>query len=320
MAQGLRGSAAQFAQSALEGFLREDYPLFFVHAATASEQIGKAVLAATHPTLIVDPRSTESLLYAAGAAARPPRLRTIAFREVLDRLFRVAPAMTEFRDEVTILADVRNGVVHLGQEGEGAVARRVLVPLIRFADACLARLREEPEAFWPWSLLDQRRHWLSEYEEKDKVRLQEQIAAARLRFEERFGAFPNADREAMAEILIEGADVYGEETQRVSCPACSSWAVLHGALAVEGAPEYSREGGSSPSPTTASSRLTPSGVRRVALNWPGSPMCLRRASVTTTGSNSQTASWRHTSTSQRRPGGSKPHRGGPSEPPRLSNH
>jgi hypothetical protein len=239
----LRASAARFGQSALEGFLREDYPLFFLHGATASEQIGKAVLAATNPTLIVDPRSAESLLYAAGAVARPPRVRTISVTDVLDRLVRMAPSLSEFRDHVTLLAEVRNGVIHVGQDVEAAVARRVLVPFIRFADACVARLGEEPESFWPESLLGQRRHWLSESEESEKLRLQEQIAAARLRFEERFGSFPEAEREAIAELLIEGADVYGEEAQRVLCPACSSWAVLHGTITVEGEPEYDREGG-----------------------------------------------------------------------------
>src|SRR5436190_8615155 len=167
--QGLHPSAMRFAESALEGFLSEDYQLFLVHAATAAEQIGKARLAAIHPTLIVDPKNVDSLLHAAGALSNAPQqIRTISFRETVDRLIRIEPEMAEFRTRIGLLADIRNGVVHLGQLGEAVVARSVLVPFLRFTDACVVGIGSEPEQLWPADLLQQRNTSLTESDESDK--------------------------------------------------------------------------------------------------------------------------------------------------------
>lgn len=61
----LSDSSAKFAQSALKA-QHDDRPVFLLHAATALEQLAKAVLARRHPSLIVTSNDFESLLHACG--------------------------------------------------------------------------------------------------------------------------------------------------------------------------------------------------------------------------------------------------------------
>jgi hypothetical protein len=100
----MRTSAERFGGSALEDFLREDFEFFFVHAATAAELIGKERLTRIHPSLIVDPRRVDSLLAVTGATSISTfAIRTIGFRDMLDRLEKISPTMSDFRESLTLL-------------------------------------------------------------------------------------------------------------------------------------------------------------------------------------------------------------------------
>jgi len=239
----MRSSAARFGRLAFEDFLRNDFEFFFVHAATAAEVIGKERLARIHPSLIVDTKKVDSLLAAVGATSIGSlTIRTIGFREMLERLEKITPTMSDYREPLSLLVDVRNGVVHLGHAAELAIARRTLAPFIRFVDSCLEIMEADPEQFWPSTLLDQRSAWLTESEESDRLRVQEAIAAAALRFRTRFGSLDTDTRDLVTETVAENRET-GQGFQSVACPACGSSAELEGTVAVEIEADYTDDYG-----------------------------------------------------------------------------
>jgi hypothetical protein len=132
--------------------------------------------------------------------------------------------------------------VHLGHTTEQAVARRTLAPFIRFVDSCLETMGATPAEFWPRDLLEQRDTWLTESEESDRLRVQEAIAAAALRFRGRFGSMDDADREVITEALAENRDT-GQGFESAGCPACGSWVELEGSVAVEVEADYTDDEG-----------------------------------------------------------------------------
>src|SRR5689334_20570497 len=101
MREPLQRMGTRFAQDALRAAAGGDAAMFYVAAATATEHLAKAVLCATHQSLIVDQRDLEGLLHAAGAASAAKRpvedTRTVGVREALDRVERLYPPFARHR-------------------------------------------------------------------------------------------------------------------------------------------------------------------------------------------------------------------------------
>ncbi len=136
---GLLRSSSAFARSAIAAYVDESWDVFYLHLATAVEQLVKSALAQVHPSFIADTTgSFDSLLHLCGMGdrARTPdfvsAVRTISVTEALKRVGRVVDGYQEPGTLVYVLLDTRNEIVHAGhdtrQEGEavlGDVARYV---------------------------------------------------------------------------------------------------------------------------------------------------------------------------------------------------
>src|SRR5260370_11178835 len=109
--------SADAAQRAIRHYLAEEYDQFLIHAGHCFELVGKARLAAIHPSLIVD-RDFDSFLHVCAAgkhAKRPPwNIKTITATEVLTRCIQLHPALNDFNVRLRLLADYRNSAIHLG--------------------------------------------------------------------------------------------------------------------------------------------------------------------------------------------------------------
>jgi hypothetical protein len=237
----LYSSAERFGRSALRAFLDEDWPIFLLHAATPLEQLTKAYLASLNQSLVAA-SDFDSLLHACGLgknAQRPSMLmRTITVTQALDRAGQVLPALKNLRSELTLLADVRNGVVHAGRV-QGSAAETILVPALKACDELLAAMNVERGQFWAdlTEVVDAR---LSESAKAAEIRATEAIASARREFDNRYAAMEPEMRKAVLKVVREGYQREGFEHDFVDCPSCGEPALARGTVDVDWEPDFDR--------------------------------------------------------------------------------
>jgi hypothetical protein len=241
LSAALATSASRFAQSGLRADLDRDDAVCLLHIATALEQLAKAFLASLHGSLIAAPKDFDSLLHVANHsrhARRPPsRMRTITMSEALVRAGQILPAIENLRPSLTLLSDIRNGIVHAGQL-EKDETPTVLVPFIAACDHLFAELPQpDRQTFWGEyeELVDVR---ISESSKADKVLVTEAITRARLEFEQRFSALDVATRRAVLSGIEKTYAPTRYEETLVGCPACDTPCLAHGSFDVDWEPEW----------------------------------------------------------------------------------
>lgn len=236
-------SAGQFGRSALEAFLASEWRKSMQDAGTTLEHVAKAHLASSHPSLIVDGRSFDALLHAAGLPhARVPldRVRTISAREAVTRCTQIMPSLAVLEKDLTLLIDVRNGVVHLGGQAEQA-SRDTLIPFLKACEALLSDIGEPSERVWgPYADMVKTR--ISDSAKEAEIRVADAMAAAKVLYESRFSDVEKSVRPAVIKAIEAGYTPQTYDEQLVDCPACSSAAFVSGSTDVQWEPDYEFDG------------------------------------------------------------------------------
>jgi len=181
VADQLIKSSSAFASSAVSAYCEESWDVFYLHLATALEQLLKAVLASTHPSLIADGRADfDSLLHLCGLGRRAKvpefwrAVRTISASEAVARVERLAEDYEQPTPRIALLLHVRNSLVHCGQLERGE-AQAVLGDVARFASQLLLRLDISHDKYWGEAaslVLEHMRRQLSALEASYARRLQ----------------------------------------------------------------------------------------------------------------------------------------------------
>jgi hypothetical protein len=229
----LVSSAAQFARNAVGAYLDEEYEVFLMHAATASEHLLKASLCGRSVALIAeatrsDDRHFRSLaallgleLPARGPVARQPEraaqsIRTIGAEEALRRVGAFMPRLTGARENEGLreLFAQRNGVVHLGEVAARSDAVRLRSPFVAACELLLADIGHEPRRFWGENHEIAAR-WAQQADDEAEQAVHDKLDAARRRYE--LGAGGIAPM-VMYEHLMRDHDPLTEAI--IDCPAC----------------------------------------------------------------------------------------------------
>src|SRR5229473_3586907 len=118
MQEKLKNRSLRAGQHAIRAYLNQENDQFLMQAAMCFELLGKARLAAIHPSLIID-RDFDSFLHVCAAgkhAKRPPwNIKTITATDVLTRCIQLHPALNDFSARLKLLVDYRNSAIHLGE-------------------------------------------------------------------------------------------------------------------------------------------------------------------------------------------------------------
>ncbi|QNA72001.1 hypothetical protein C8250_008890 [Streptomyces sp. So13.3] len=202
----------------------------------ATEHLLKAFLVRLHPTLIVDGKDFNSMLYATGHGAlrqvRGSQVKTIQLGEAYDRVQKILKGKIPPRPQVWPLADARNGVAHCGYHDRAEV-NVVFTNCIAVIDQLLVELAIEPDYWGDYKALHDK--LLGEGVEAARVRLEGKLARARRVFAERYGHINERDRElvltTVARVITPG--FIGEHSASAACPACSSRGSLMGHNSVD---------------------------------------------------------------------------------------
>ncbi|WP_328513574.1 hypothetical protein OHB25_25125 [Streptomyces mirabilis] len=150
----LLASAQRQMNRAMSAWCTSDNDMAVLHGGIGTEHLLKALLAARHPSLLVDGRDFNSLLHATGqstyAASPETKVKTIGALDAFKRAAALITMPVKERDLDPLLT-ARNGVAHLGAHDD-AVTHDALAIAVTVADAVLADLQENIPTFWgPWA-------------------------------------------------------------------------------------------------------------------------------------------------------------------------
>ncbi|MGW5048671.1 hypothetical protein [Streptomyces griseoluteus] len=150
----LLASAQRQMNRAMSAWCTSDNDMAVLHGGIGTEHLLKALLAARHPSLLVDGRDFNSLLHATGqstyAASPETKVKTIGALDAFKRVATLITMPVKERD-VDPLLTARNGVAHLGTHDD-AITHDALVIAVTLADAVLTDLQENIPTFWgPWA-------------------------------------------------------------------------------------------------------------------------------------------------------------------------
>jgi hypothetical protein len=227
-ADELYASAARFAQSALDAHHRRDHQRVALDAGTALEHLTKACLAKRSPALLAElktgPNNWPSLLLLCGyPEGKPRQLRTVGLREALDRVKTFVSSVEVTPEDLTLLINLRDGVVHVALDDE--VEERLLVAFAQQAKATLEDMKKSSESFWGDRRLDVVEALLADASDKVAHRVQVKLKNAEVAFDERYGELPVGLRSRVTSLTL-GCDSSREI--HIDCPACGCTGIASG--------------------------------------------------------------------------------------------
>jgi hypothetical protein len=235
--------SADAAQRAIRHYLAEEYDQFLIHAGHCFELVGKARLAAIHPSLIVD-RDFDSFLHVCAAgkhAKRPPwNIKTITATEVLTRCIQLHPALNDFSARLRLLADYRNSAIHLGEIIEEE-RKEIFHALI----ASTSHITDE--------MGTKRTDFFGEFAELVATHLDkslaevnrevaERLARAKTMFERRYSALDGTQMQVVVKSVEASYPVDKYERRLIDCPACGMQGLISGSYDVDWQVDYDRDG------------------------------------------------------------------------------
>jgi len=244
MKEQLVEKSADAAQRAIRHYLNKEYDQFFVQASVSFELLGKARLAAIHPSLIVD-KDFDSLLHACAAgkhSKRPPwNIKSITASEVLKRCTQLQPELKSYELRLMTLADYRSSVVHLGEVPEAEVTE-LLRAYLAAASAVAKWLGLKPvEMFGEFAEM------VSKQLDESLARVQrlvaEKLALAKDNFKQRFAGLDTDQLQALIKLTENRYPLTKYESDLLPCPGCGNLGMVSGSYDVDWEPEYDDRSG-----------------------------------------------------------------------------
>lgn len=234
-------SALDFARTALEAHHAENYRRVALEAGTALEHLAKAALARRSRALLAELKNDSSAamiawLLRVDGAKPPPRIRTIGLWEALTRV-RPLVSSTASYDDLRILVDMRDGVVHAAQDAE--IEARILTAFVQHAGALLADLGRQRADFWAEQLgvVDA---LLTDATDKVAHLVAYKLAAAEASYTHEYGSMaPSVAKIVRIARELSPSATLASDTALMRCPVCESNGIAVGDFEVEfGEPEW----------------------------------------------------------------------------------
>lgn len=225
-------SARAFALSALEAHHEAIHRRVALDAGTALEHLAKACLSKRSPALLAELKSessTHSVIRLLGieGADSPAGIRTIGPAEALRRIGLFVKSKAD-RTDLQTLTDMRNGVVHAGEDVE--VEERILAAFAQHADSLVEDLGRDREDFWAGQLavVDA---LLNDASDKIAHRVEVKRASATASFESRC---TNEGQTVMEMVRALSKSAVLTMDQRLhACPVCNSFGIAIGGHSVD---------------------------------------------------------------------------------------
>jgi hypothetical protein len=245
MKDKLLKQSADAAQRAIRHYLNKEYDQFFIQAGVSFELLGKARLAAIHPSLIID-RDFDSLLHACAAGKHSKRapwnVKSITATEVLKRCTQLQPELATFVPRLTLLAEYRNSTIHLGDVPETEVTQ-LLRAFLAGSCAIVTGLGLKPEEMFGEFTEIVSKQLDESLAEVQRV-VAEKLARAKDDFRLRYATLDSDQLKAVVKVIESGyaniREKYRDEL--VACPACGHLGITSGDYDVDWTADYDEDG------------------------------------------------------------------------------
>jgi hypothetical protein len=246
MKERLLKQGADAARRAIRHYLNGEHDQFFIQAGVSFELLGKARLAAIHPSLIID-KDFDSLLHACAAGKHSKRapwnVKTITATDVLQRSIQLQPELRTFEPRLKLLAEYRNSTIHLG-EVPMAEVKQLFRAYLACCSALAIGLELKPEKVFSeftGMVLKQLDESLAEVQRV----VSEKIARAKDDFRIRYSALDSDQLKALVNLIESRNQTNMEKYQDelVVCPACEHMGITSGDYDLDWDVDYDREGG-----------------------------------------------------------------------------
>lgn len=235
--------SADAARRAIRHYVAKEYDQFLIHAGHSFELVGKATLAAIHPSLIVD-RDFDSLLHVCAAgkhAKRPPwNIRTITATEVLTRCAQLHPGLNDFSPRLKLLADYRNSAIHLGEivnEEQKEIFHAFIASVSLIADEIKVK---RPDYFGEFADL------VATHLDKSLAEVNreviEELVRCRATFDRRYSALDEAQMQVIVKSIEANYPLDTYERRLANCPACGMQGLISGPYDVDWEVDVNRFG------------------------------------------------------------------------------
>jgi hypothetical protein len=248
----LLASSGRFARSAAIAYSDEEWDVFYLHLATAVEQLVKAVLARAHPSFIADVRPNskdgfDSLLHLCGYGhrARTPDFvaaaRTITAPEALERISLLVENYQPPSPLVSLLFRTRNGIVHVGHQ-EKAEGEAVLGDVARYVASLLSSQGLDPTDYWGDSaemVADHAKRRL----DASEAAYSRRVRAAKDRYARIVSRMDEQTLAAYLAVVMPEPLAEPFDSAPVQCPACGETGVVTGSPDPEWEADWDSEGG-----------------------------------------------------------------------------
>lgn len=222
--------AKDFNLRAIREHINGDNTHSLVSMAISAELLGKSYLAGIHPSLIADLKDFDSLLTIVGAGAHSKRpihdVKTISATEVFSRCQKLLPSLSDYKTELEKLANIRNGIVHVGLY-DTVLAEKLFVPYLKHTKAIINAMELTNSEFHGdhTKYVEQTIEGSSESIRNGVARL---IEKSKGTFAKRFGEL---EPDLMAKLLESVVATYAPSSSReqlLGCPACGTKALVRG--------------------------------------------------------------------------------------------
>jgi hypothetical protein len=233
------------AQRAIRHYLKNEYDQFFIQAGISFELLGKARLAAIHPSLIID-KDFDSLLHACAAGKHSKRLpwqvKTITATEALRRCTQLHHELLTFESRLTLLVEYRNSTSHLGEVPE-AEAKQLFRTYLAGSSVVAKGLELKPEQIFG-EFAEMVSKQLDESLAEVQLVVAKKLAQAKDDFQLRYAGLNPEQLKTLVNVIESGyknkMDKYYNEL--VDCPSCKHQGVVSGDFELDSEVDVDRNG------------------------------------------------------------------------------
>jgi hypothetical protein len=205
--------------------------------------LGKARLAAIHPSLIVD-RDFDSFLHvcAEGKHAKraPWNIKTINATEVLQRCTQLHPGLNDFKGRLRLLAEFRNSAIHLGEVVEDE-RKEIFHEFLASTSLVVDAMAISREDFYGEFAKLVSAHLDESLTEVNRSTA-ETLARAKAEYNQKYGSLDPVHTRGIIKSVESGYHLRGYEDQRTICPACGNLSLLSGSINVDWDADFDDEG------------------------------------------------------------------------------
>lgn len=227
MKEKILNNAKDFNKKALSYYVEKENKYAIINMSFSAELLGKAFLAKIHPSLIVN-NDFDSFLHVCGAGKHsrksPSNIRTIGAKEVYKRCFQILPKLRDYEDSLNLLADVRNGLVHLG-DYEIDIINKVFLPYLKYMKGLLEAIEISFDDFFGEYTTLSNISIQKSVKEVD-IRVQSLLAKSRSDYKKMFKNIEKKVKQSVIDTIVKSYVLEKYDEELIECPTCDNFSAI----------------------------------------------------------------------------------------------